>query len=54
MRDIFRIFECRAGQMYQIAFVSCFESAIDYLKICIDSNNKPDVFYFAQQIKVQE
>ena len=51
--SIFRIFECNHGDIHEIAFVKSKESTKFYLESSNSHNTDPEIFYFAEQIKVE-
>lgn len=53
MCDIYRVFECRAGLLFEIVFLQSEKAVWQYLKICRDNNTEPDTFYFAQKLRVE-
>lgn len=52
MCDIYRVFECRDGELQEIAFINGVSNVKDYLKVSYELNKEPDTFYFAIKIKV--
>lgn len=53
MKDIYRIFECRNGVLFQLAFV-IQQSVSDYLNSCYKHNTNQNTFYFAQKITIEK
>lgn len=51
--DIYRIFECQNGVLFQLAFV-IQQSVQDYLESCYKYNSNQNTFYFAQKIKIEK
>lgn len=53
MSEVFRIFECRHGVLYEIAFVLGEQSTQFYLTSCNLHNTQENVFYFAEKIIIE-
>lgn len=50
---IYRIFECSAAGLVQIAFVSSLEAVQDFITSCYKCTTADNVFYFSQEIYVE-
>ena len=50
---VYRIFECRSGQLEELAFVKTLTSVEQYLESCNKHNTDSNTFYFYQIIKIE-